>query len=555
MKKNLRKLLSAVLVLFIVLAAGCSSNDSEKSGGDSQGESKGNATTFTYAIGGEPTYLDPAMSSDSVTSMVVQQLYYPLFYIGEDGSTLNGACESYDVSEDGLVYTFHLIDNNYWSDGQKVTAADYVYGMKHAVGLGAADSSYSYFITDYVLNAKEHGTNMDNVADMDDMGIVALDENTIEITLKEPCSYFVALMPNPVFFPLREDYVKDHDYTWAANPEVPTNGPFHPVKIDTASEIVMEKNEHFTNADQVSIETLIAKVMPDMDAELMAFQTGEIDMATSVDSNVTKIYEGKEELYMTTSVINYYVNINCYSNAVPALQDVRVRRALQLGVDREVIVDALDAGDMYYPLYGLVPLGFEGATGDFRQEQDDKDPLVYTDKEEAKRLLKEAGYDENNPLQLTYYYNQNTMHDTVGEVLKAQLAEVNVEITLKTAEIRTFFDDRTNGLYELARNAMSADYMDVSNFADLALKYRQTSAHTWGDDTYDAMIAETRVMEGGAERYQALHDAEEYLVRDMAYTLPLFGYKNISLKRAGVEGVIPSPQSNYLFWYVTAPAK
>ncbi len=554
--KNLRKLLSALLVLFIVLATGCSSKESssQQSSDDSQGETTEYATTFTYAVGGEPQYLDPAMANDSVTSLVVNQLYFPLFYIGEDGSTQNGACTSYDISEDGLVYTLHLVENNYWSDGQKVTAADYVYGMKHSVGLGAADASYSYFITDYVVNAKEHGENMDDVAAMDDMGIVALDDNTIEITLKEPCPYFISLLPSNTFMPMRSDYAKDHDYTWANDPSVPTNGPFHPVKIDTASEIVMEKNEHFVYADKVTIETLIAKIMPDMDAQLMAFQTGEIDFATSVNSDVTKIYAGQEELYETKSVISYYLNINCYSKTLPALQDVRVRRALQLGVDRSVIVEALDAGDLYYPLYGLVPMGFEGANGDFRQEQDEKDALVYTDKEEAKALLKEAGFDESNPLKLTYYYNQNTMHDTVAEVLKAQLAEVNVEVTLKTAEIRTFFDDRTNGLYDLARNAMSADYMDATNFTDLAATYKQTAALTWGDKKYDEMITAARSMEG-TERYEALHEAEEYLVREMAYTLPLFGYKNICLKRAGVEGVIPSPQSNYLLWYVKAPAK
>ncbi len=552
--KNLKKLLSVLLVLFVVLA-GCSSKESSQgSSDDEQGESTGYATTFTYAVGGEPSYLDPAKASDSVTAMVANQIYYPLFYIGEDGSTVNAACTSYEVSDDGLVYTLHLVENNYWSDGVKVTAADYVYGMKHSVGLGAADSSYSYFITDYIVNAKAHGENMDKVADMDDMGIVALDDNTIQFTLIEPCPYFIALLPSNTFYPVREEFAKDGDYTWAADPTVPTNGAFHPVKIDTASEVIMEKNEYFCNADQVTVETLIAKIMPDMDAELMAFQTGEIDFASSVNSDVTKIYAGKEELYETASVINYYLNINCFSETVPALQDVRVRRALQLGVDRSVIVDALDAGELYYPLYGLVPLGFEGVNGDFRQEQDDKDALIYTDKEEAKKLLKEARFDGNNTLKRHYSYNQSTMHDTVAEVLKAQLAEVNVEITLKTAEIRTFFDDRTNGLYDLARNAMSADYMDVTNFTDLAAMYRQTKAHTWGDETYDEMITAARSL-SGTERYEALHDAEEYLIRDMAYTLPLFGYKNVCLKRAGVEGVIPSPQSNYLFWYVKAPAK
>ena len=507
-------------------------------------------TTFTYAVGGEPDVLDPAVGTDAVTSAITNQIYYPLFSIGADGSMVNDACESYTVSDDGLTYTFKLIDNNYWSDGVKVTAADYVYGMKRSVGMGAADSYYSYFITDYVLNAKAYGEAMADVADMTDIGIVATDDSTIVITLAKPCTYFVNLMSAGVFYPLRAEFATEHDSVWANDATVPTNGAFQTTKIDSAEEYIMVKNTYFAHADEVKIDTLVAKVMADMDAQLMAFQTGEIDMATSVNSDVTSIYEGKDELVISDSVINYYVMLNAYSTENVALQDVNVRKALQLAINRDDLITVLDAGSVYYPLYGYVPNGFSGIDGDFRAEQDASNILCSYDPEAAIALLAAAGYDSSNPLKFTYYYNQSTMHDTIAQVLQQQWAAIGVEVTLKTGEIRTFFDDRTNGLFETARGAMSADYMDVSTFLDMAASWNQAGV-SWGDATYDSMILASQAETDPTARLQILHDAETYLVQTMAYTIPLFGYSSIYLVKVGTSGVLYNPQGSYTFWYTT----
>lgn len=545
MKNTLKKisLFALILVMGLSLVA-CTGDTDDGEGSDTPAE-----VTFTYAIGGEPDVLDPAVGADSVTSAIQNQIFFPLFSIGADGSLVYDAVESYTVSDDGLVYTFTLIEDNFWSDGEKVTAEDYVFGMKRSVGMGAADSYYSYFITDYVKNAKAYGEAMADIADMVDIGIEAVDERTIVITLEKPTVYFVNLMTAGVFYPLRSEFATEHNSDWSLDATVPTNGPFQTTKIDSAEEYVMVKNEFFTKADEVKIDTLVAKVMPDMDAQLLAFQNGEIDMATSVNTDVTSIYAGKEELVVTESVINYYCMINAYSESIPALQDVNVRKALQMAINREDIILALDAGDAFYPLYGYVPVGFAGLEGDFREEQDASNVLVKTDPEAAKALLAEAGYDESNPIQLTYYYNQNAMHDTVAQVIQQQWAEIGVEVTLKTGEIRTFFDERSNGLFDLARGAMSADYMDVSTFLDMATSWNQAGV-SWGDATYDEMILATQGETDPATRLQMLHDAETYLVQEQAYTIPLFGYASIYLVKPGTTNILYNPQGSYNLAYI-----
>ncbi len=268
------------------------------------------STTFKYALGGEPSPLDPSYATDSVSAYVMNQLYAPLFIITPDGSMANASCESYTVSEDGLVYTFKLVKNG-WSDGKPVTADDFVYGIKRSLGMGEADSYYSYFIADFVLNAKEHRG--DDVANMDDVGVKALDDDTLEITLGSPCPYFVSLLSMGVFYPARPDFAPEHDYTWGSNPNNPSNGAFYTTKVDLADEVVMAKNPYFFDAANVSIETMTAKVMEDMDAQFMAFQTGEIDFATSVSSDALKTFPAdSEEMVVNQSVINYYVLINEY---------------------------------------------------------------------------------------------------------------------------------------------------------------------------------------------------------------------------------------------------
>lgn len=548
--KTMKKLLVALLAMMMVFSLAACGGDN----GDN-GDTGAIKDTFTYALGGEPNYLDPAVASDSVGSYVLNQSYYPLFAIGADGSTVKHACVDYSVDATRTVYTFKLTENNYWSDGQKVVAGDYVYGMLRSLGLGSGDSYYSYFIRNYVKGAAPYGADATTayIADMKDVGIKALDDYTIEITLEKPCDYFVGLMTAGVFYPARKDYAKECDYTWAAELH-PTNGPYTYEKIDNATEIVFVKNEYFYDAANIKTNKLIAKVMPDPDAQLMAFQQGGIDFASNVDSSVTKLYAGQPELVISDSVINYYMMMNAYKS-IDALKDVRVRKAIQLGIDRSAIVTALDAADVYYELYGYVPKGFAGKDGDFRGEQDAANQLIKTDKEEAKRLMTEAGYSAENPLKLEYYYNQAAMHDTVAAVLKVQLADIYVDLTLRTGELRTFFDDRDQqGNFQLARGAMSADYMDPTTFLEMANSKNLYGNPTWGDAHYDQLLAEADLLTG-AERIDKLHEAENYLVGEMAYTCPLFGYKQICLAAAGTTGMESSPQGNYTFWYVTTPAK
>ena len=543
---NYKKLLA--LVLAILMALTLTACGGGGGGGDKPSEPTFKKT-FTYSVGGEPTYMDPARCGDSVTAEIHNEIWYPLFYLTEDGSPAKGDCIDYTIDDSGTVYTFKLDPNAKWSDGVALTADQYVYGIKRCIGMGYEDVGYLTMITNYIVNAEAHVG--DAVADMDDVGVKALDDYTLEITLNAKCPFFISLLPTQVFAAVRSEFAPEKDSEWSNTVGYPTTGAFVPTKIDSASEYILEKNPYFALADQVYCDKLIAKIMPSMEASQMAFQTGEIDYDTSADSSATKVADLADAIDIHGN-INYYMNINCYTSN-EALQNVEIRRALQLGIDRSAFVTALDAGDVYYELYGFLPVGIPDFKGDFRTNQDNEHKLVYTDKEAAKAIMEKYGYGPNNTLKLEYYYNQNAMHDTVSAVIKEQLKDIYVDVTLKTAELRTFFDDRSYGRYDLARNAFSADYMDPWNYLELMAIYNDPEGRTFfGDETYDKLLFESMELEGEA-RFAKLHEAETYAIETMCFNVPLFGYGSVSLQKPGTTGVINNPQANHIFWFVKCP--
>ena len=544
-KKFITLLLSLLMVISMTACSGGGGGETPEPSGETKYK-----TTFTYAVGGEPTYMDPAKCGDSVTAEIHNEIWYPLFYLTETGAVANGDCIDWSVDDSGTVYTFKLDPKEKWSDGVPVTADQYVYGIKRCIGYGFDEVGYLTMITNYILNAEKHVG--EAVADMDDVGVKAVDDYTLEITLNAKCPFFVSLLPTQVFAALRPEIAPEKDSEWSSTPGYPTTGAFVPTKIDSASEYILEKNPNFARADEVIVEKMIAKIMPSMEASQMAFQTGEIDYDTSAGSDVVNNPTLKENVRLNGN-INYYMNLNCYTGP-EALQNRDVRRAIQLGIDRSAFVTALDAGDMFYELYGFVPVGLPDWDGsDFRTNADKDHKLVYTDKEEAKRLMESAGFNENNRLALTYYYNQNAMHDTVAAVIRDQLKDIYIDVTLKTAELRTFFDDRSYGRYDMARNAFSADYMDPWNYMELMAIYNDPEGRTFfGDETYDKILFESMELEG-KERFDKLHEAEVYAIETMCFNCPLFGYGDASLEKTGTIGVINNPQANHIFWFVKCP--
>ena len=541
MNKVLKSVLTATMVLGL---AACSSGTS----GSTAKTSSNNSGVFRVAMEGESNYPDPAIASDSITGSVTVLTSSTLYRLTSSGEMEPAAATGYDVSADGLTYTFHLRKGMKWSDGSDLTAKDFEYGVKRSLGMSVADAGFNIYISGYLKNGTKYNEK-NSVADMTDLGVKAVDDTTLEFTLEKPCDYFPSFTSLGVYAPAKEGVYKEHDYTWADDVDAPVSGPYKLKSIDRSTEVVLEKNDNWYDADNVTTKEIDYKVITDTSAQLMAYQNDEVDFAKSLDTSVIKQYEGQDDLVMPGGVINYYVELNTADGTKnKALQDKDIRKALNEGINRKEMCAALDAGDLYVPLYGFVPKGLPDSTegSDFREVGGD---LITEDVDDAKKIMESKGYTDDNPLELEYYYNDTTVHSTVAQILQQQLAKIHVKVTLKTGEIRTFFDDRTAGNFEAARNAYSADYMDVSNYMNLWL-YGTQSTKVAGDTHYDDLVEQAESTTDHDERYKILHEAEEYFIKDMNYNLPLFQYGSFYLLKKGITGIEFTPQGTADLTYV-----
>lgn len=540
--KKITRLLACALSL--ALLAGCAPSTPSETGSS---DSPDGTHTFTYGISSEPDYLDPAICMNSNTSAVLAQLYFPLFRYDEHGNVQNMACESYTVSDDGLTYTFKLVEGNTWSDGQPVTAADYEYGMKRSIGYGP-DSAYAYLLYSTVAGGAEANENMLDVADMTDVGIHALDDTTLEITLAAPCPYFTGLLSNVVAYPLRSDFAVEHESTWANDPAVPTNGAFKLEAVRDKEEVVMVKNEHYVYADQVQTDTLIAKIITDPQAQLSAFQTGELDLALYVPADVSVNYADDPALiHLDPVVSNTFLWMNCTGETNPALANADVRRALSMAIDREQLLVLIGANDTKYPLYGYVPKGMADADGgDFRENADADGRYADYDLEQAKALMEFAGYNENNRMPLTISYIGTSGNTDICVALQAMWKEIYVDVELSAAEQKAYAQARKAGQYEVATGSTSADYLDPFYYLERWVSYNQSYKQV-NDTTYDAMIEEANAQTDPAKRMEMLHEAEKYLVEENAYTIPLYGSGAVALMNTAVSGLKHDPTNSVYF--------
>ena len=544
MKKLLAYGLSFIMALTVL--TGC--------GGGSQAD-------LRVAVGGDTADLDPAIVDDSITANILAQAYQGLYKLSEDGDVVpNLATDMPEISADGLTYTIKIPSGLKWSDGSKLTANDFVYAWKRAVTTGGY---YTQFIYQYItgttyMKDNEDGTQTDtpytDIDKMKEFGAVAVDDTTIQITLKAKCSYFTALLTNTVFYPVQEKYItenaKDGDITtssWANNDDVPYNGAFKVTSVNTKDEVFLEKNEEFAGADDVSINSISFKVMSDMDAQVSAFQNDEIDFATACNvDTINKNKDLQENLWSIDPFIcNYYVLINAGDeNTNEALKDVDIRNALSLAINRDDVLQALGYGDMAYELSGLIPKGIPGATGDFREEQDATQQLATYDLEQAKQIMASKGYSENNMLELTYKYNDLTMHKNVAQALQASLKEAYVNVELVAEEKEAFFADRDEGNFEICRHAMTGDFVDPMAYLSMYVG-ASTPGNTVDDAKFEELVNAANAIDDHTGRMNALHVAENYLVGEQHYIIPLFGYTEPYLLSSKVSGITHSPEGHY----------
>lgn len=531
MKKR-RKRITAVLTagaLCMALLSGCVT--AEEPENDSGKE-------ITVAINSETGTLDPAGSIALTYLAYSVSALDELLTFDEEGNIEYRAAERYEVNEDSTVWTFYLREDALWSDGTPVTSEDFLNTITRALDPSSGSGYANYLFP--IENAEEI---YNGEADMETLGVETPDKHTLVFRLEEPCVYFLDLLRLPVYTPSCAEYADSVDSGWDKDPETSlANGPFCLTEYVPDQYFVLEKNENYWNRDAVNLDRITYRFFEDTQSMANAYEAGEVDVATSLPSTVMELYAGQDDLLVTDLIATRYIYFNL--NVEP-LDDIRVREAINLAIDREELCQIVGADTE--PTYNLVAKYMKDKeTGEYFV--DGAEQPFEENVERAKELLAEAGYPggEGFPA-LTYSYPTLEMDSDTAQVIQEQLKEnLNIDIELKAQELQSNYSSRYAGDFEMIRMNWTADFADPYTYLSMLLSNSTYNCSGINDPEYDALVEQSNSETDPAVRAELMHEAEQLAVGQQFYIIPLYAMKSVNLVNPEITGIRQIPASGAL---------
>lgn len=537
---NGKSLAIASAVLFLVA---CGGKDEEKKAQASV-ESKKNS--ISYNLGTDPRTIDPQLNTAVDGSIVSSNIFEGLFMEGDDGKLVPAAAESVEVSPDGKVYTFKLKENGKWSDGKPVKVQDFVYSWKRGL---TPDTGMEYA---YMLFYLKNGEKFYNgEVTEEEIGVKAIDDKTLEVSLENATPYFLSLTSLPSYFPLREDVVKDNP-AWAIDAKTYIgNGPFKIKSWNPKENILLVPNENYWGKNDVKLDELRFDIIVDDKTYLNAFKAGEVDIidAPPASEIPSLLASGEGKIYPYLGTYFYVVNVsgnNSNPEVVKFLGNPKVRKALALGLNKKLIVEEVTKGGQL-PARSFVSEGIVATDGKNFTENSAYLPGE-GDVELAKKLMAEAGYTTPESIpKLTFTFNTGDGHAMVAQAVQDMWKKnLGVDVDLKNEEWAVFQTTRNNKNYDIARHGWIADYNDPMNFLDLWVTGGGNNVSGYSNPEYDNLIKEAQKENDPEKRTALLHKAENILMDDMPI-IPLYYYTSVVVANPKVKGWVKSPLGGYHF--------
>lgn len=524
-----RLFLILLSISFLLSLSGCSKSDNKKGEND-----------IVAHIGGNLKTIDPSQCTDSDGMTFITQCFEGLMIPNEKGEIVNGQAKQYSVSPDGLIYTFTLRDDAYWSDGKPVTAHDFVYSWRRLVDPATA-SGYNYII-DMVRNANEI---MSGDMQPTELGIAALDDKTVQVYLNAPCTYFLEICAFPSCVPLREDIINSNP-KWANSPDdYVTNGPFKLTEWLRDSYMTLVPNENYYDRTNVKPTKVELRLIAKDSTVLSAFKSGELDVGSMIPTDERESMKGKG-LVTESSLGTYYisVNLNIDDNKVQPqknkiLLDSKVRRALALAIDRNYIVNNITKGGQL-PADSFIPPSLQNDSNgndiynSIEKWWDNNNYKANCD--EARNLLKEAGINGSD-ITIEYMYNSEGDHGKLAEAVQNMWKkELGITTSCSNQEWAVFQDSRKTGKFQLARNAWIADYHNAMTFSDLLVGGGPLNDSFYANSAYDDLISRAKSIASGPE-YDSLVVQGEKMLKEETPIIPIYFYTNSYLRSDKIDGL------------------
>ncbi|ODT26071.1 MAG: peptide ABC transporter substrate-binding protein [Kaistia sp. SCN 65-12] len=497
------------------------------------------AVTLNLGNGGEPGSLDPHKVSGDWENRIVSEYLEGLVTEDAQAKAVAGQAESWTISDDGLVYTFKIRGDAVWSDNVPVTAQNWVDAFQRLFDPKTA-SEYAY-LQYPIKNSSKIAAG--EITDFSQLGVKAVDDKTLEITLEAATPFFLDALAHYTAFPIRKDIIEKFGDQWTQPENIVGNGPYKIVEWVPGSYLRGVKSDTYYGKDSLKIDEIRWDNTEDLTAALNRYRAGELDILTDFPADQYKFlqdnYPGQARVAPFLGIYYYVMN-----QEKPPLDNVNIRKALSISVLRDVIgPDVLGTGEL--PAYGWVPPG----TGNYEGTPYAPDwaEMPYDQRvEEAKKLMTEAGYGPDKPLKLQLRYNTNENHQRIAVAISDMWKQIGVEVELFNAETAVHYDALRAGDYNVGRAGWLLDYDDPSNTLDLLKTGTKGSDGTinWGnnygrysDPKFDELMAKASTELDLVKRAGYMHEAEQ-IAMDAFAAIPIYWYvsKNVvSPKVTGFE--------------------
>ena len=484
--------------------------------------------TLVRNNGSEVQSLDPHKIEGVPESNINRDLFEGLLISDVDGKPSPGVAEKWE-NKDFKVWTFHLRKDAKWSDGTPVTAQDFVYSWQRLANPNTASPYASYLQYGHIVNIDDIIAGKKTVTDL---GVKALDDHTFEVTLSEPVPYFYKLLVHSSVSPVPRAAVEKFGEKWTQPANIVTNGAYKLKDWVVNERIVLERNTNYWDNAKTVINQVTYLPISSEVTDVNRYRSGEIDMTYNnmpIELFQKLKKEIPNEVHVDPYLCTYYYEIN---NQKAPFNDVRVRTALKLALDRDIIVNKVkNQGDL--PAYSFTPPYTDGAKlvepEWFKWSQEKRN-------EEAKKLLAEAGYTAEKPLTFDLLYNTSDLHKKLA-IAAASIWKKNLgaNVKLENQEWKTFLDTRHQGNYDVSRAGWCADYNEPTSFLNMVLSDSSNNTVHYKSPAFDKLIADTLKVTDEAQRSELYSKAEQQLDKDSAI-VPVYYYVNARLVKPWVGG-------------------
>ncbi len=514
--------------LVLVLFYGCSKNISPVEFGlENQ--------IYHHGNGSEPQGIDPhivtGVPEHHILISLCEGLTIPNPNSSQSDGYIPGTAESWTVSDDGKEYIFNLNKNAKWSNGDPVTADDFVWSWKRILtaSLGSQYPDMLY----YLEGAYEYHNGL--IDDFNDVGVKAIDKHTLKVNLKNPTPFFIGLLSHYSTWPVHKETVlkfgeiDDRNGEWTRPGNFVCNGPFQLKTWELNNKIVVEKNPFYYDAPMVRLNEIHYYPVSNVMTEDRMFRAGQLHLTSTMPTQKCPIYieEKNPNLRIDPYMGTYFYRINTENEA---LSDVRVRKALAYSIDRKLLVEKVtQCGQI--PAYSFTPPGSNG--------YQPSTEIPY-DPELAKVLLEEAGFSSDNPFpKLEILFNTNEGHRKVALAIQQMWQkDLGIEVELVNQDWKVYLSREMVGDFQISRAGWIGDYEDPNTFLDLMRPNRGNNKTGWEDMSFDALVEKANTINNQTERYKLLNEAEKILIDNMPI-IPLYTYVRVYQLHPDVKGFNP----------------